>query len=73
MAQADVGVGGLVGLIFVVLGIFFSIHVFSLSAPLAAKAFSIVWTLVATGHCVYHLANVFYRRGAAHDIVDTDK
>jgi hypothetical protein len=65
--------GALVGLIFVVVGIFFSIRVFSLGAPLAAKAFSIGWTLVGTGHCVYHLANLFSRRGAAHNIVDTDK
>jgi len=65
--------GALLGAIFIVVGIFFSVHVFSLGAPLAAKAFSIGWTLVATGHCVYHLTNVFSRRGAAHNIVDTDK
>jgi hypothetical protein len=42
------------------------------NAPWFVKAFAIFWTLGVASVCIYHVANLFRRRGVADRIVDTD-
>ena len=66
-------VGMVIGLVFIAIGIGFSIHTFSQPVPWFAKAFCVLWTLLAAAITAYHALNLFSRRGIAHEIVDTDE
>lgn len=54
--------GGIVGLVFVGIGIFVAIP--------QAGLFGVVWTLVASGITITHLYNAFSSRGIANEIIE---
>jgi hypothetical protein len=51
----------LIGLVFVVVGISVTVHMYSLGAPWFVKAFAIVWTLGAASISVYNSRNLLSR------------
>jgi hypothetical protein len=61
-----------VGIVFVIIGIYWAINVFPSKAPWIDKAIIALWTFVAAGICLYHVANIVSSRGVANEVIDVD-
>jgi hypothetical protein len=61
-----------VGLVFIVIGVSLAIYIFPSDAHWLIKAFISLWTFVATGICLYHVANVVSARGVANEVIEVD-
>ena len=67
-------IGLVVGLFMIYFGIGFTRQTWAVKdkAPGFVMVFPIFWTAIIVVFCVYHLANLLRRRGAAETVVETD-
>ena len=61
-----------VGFVFMIIGVCLMIFIFPLEIPRFFKAFIVLWTFVAAGISLFHVANVVSARGVANEIIDVD-
>jgi hypothetical protein len=66
------GLGAFVGVIFIIVGIYMALYIFSSSAPWFAKAFIVLWTVIAAAIALYHCVNLLSHK-RARGIADIEK